>query len=65
MYNSPLAGGALSHPYERFPAMFGNWLWEEYPYLLSCLFSAVFCGVCFVLTWVFLKEVWESTWRSE
>jgi len=52
----PFAGGALSHPYERFPALFGNWVWEEYPYLLSCLFSAICCAVCFVLVWVFLKE---------
>jgi len=55
--NSPLAGGTLSRPHERFPALFGNWFWEEYPYLLPCLFSAVFCAFCFVLTWLFLKEV--------
>lgn len=55
--NSPLAGGTLSRPHERFPTLFGNWFWEEYPYLLPCLFSTVFCTLCFVLTWVFLKEV--------
>jgi len=55
--NSPLAGGSLSRPHERFPALFGNWFWEEYPYLLPCLFSAVFCAFCFVLIWLFLKEV--------
>ena len=57
MCNSPLAGGSLSHPHERFPTLFGNRLWEEYPYLLPCLFSAIFCAFSFVLTWLFLKEV--------
>ena len=55
--DSPLAGGSLSRPHERFPALFGNRFWEEYPYLLSCLFPAAFCAFCFVLTWLFLKEV--------
>jgi len=55
--DSPLAGGSLSRPHERFPALFGNWFWEEYPYLLPCLFSAVFCSFCFALIWLFLKEV--------
>jgi len=36
--------------------LFGNWFWEEYPYLLPCLFSAVFCAFCFVITSLFLKE---------
>lgn len=54
---SPFAGGTLSRPHERFPALFGNWFWEEYPYLLPCLFSAAFCAFCFVITWLFLKEV--------
>ncbi|KAF9652374.1 MFS general substrate transporter [Thelephora ganbajun] len=52
----PFAGGTLSRPHERFPALFGNWFWEEYPYLLSCLFSAIFCAYCFILIWAFLKE---------
>ena len=65
MYNSPLAGGALSHPRERFPALFGNQLWEEYPYLLSCLSSAAFSSLCSTLNWAFLKEVRESAWSSE
>ena len=64
MRNSPFAGGVLSHPHERFPALFGNRLWGEYPYLLSCLFSAMCCAICFVLIWVFLKEVREFTRRS-
>lgn len=57
IFNSPLVGGLLSRPHDRFPTLFGNWLWEEYPYLLPCLFSATFCGFSFVLTWLFLKEV--------
>jgi hypothetical protein len=55
--NSPFAGGVLSRPHERFPALFGNWVWEEYPYLLPCLFSAASCAVFFTFAWAFLKEV--------
>jgi len=57
VYDSPLAGGSLSRPHERFPTLFRNWFWEKYPYLLPCLFSAVFCTLCVILTWLFLKEV--------
>ncbi|KAF9644584.1 MFS general substrate transporter, partial [Thelephora ganbajun] len=52
----PFAGGSLSRPHKKFPTVFGNWFWEEYPYLLPCLFSAVFCAFCFILIWAFLKE---------
>ena len=55
--NSPVAGGLLSRPHERFPTLFGNWFWKEYPYLLPCLFSAVFCASCFIIIWLFLEEV--------
>ncbi|KZT38806.1 MFS general substrate transporter [Sistotremastrum suecicum HHB10207 ss-3] len=37
----PLIGGALSHPFERFPRVFGsNQFWEEYPYFLPCATAA-------------------------
>jgi len=52
----PLAGGSLSRPHERFPTLFGNWFWREYPYLLPCLFSATYCIFCLVFAWLFLKE---------
>ena len=53
-------GGLLSRPHERFPILFGNWFWEEYPYLLPCLFAAAACAFCFIFIWIFLKEVRES-----
>lgn len=49
-------GGYLSHPYERFPALFDNWtIFKTYPYLLPCLVAAimtllgiVFCQIYYV-----------------
>jgi len=52
----PLVGGGLSRPHETFPALFNNWFWQKYPYLLPCLFSAVYSAFCFVITWLYLDE---------
>ena len=60
-FDRPLAGGWLSRPHERFPTLFGNWFWEQYPYLLPCLFSAVFCALSFIVTGLLLEEVRELT----
>lgn len=58
---SPLIGGTLSHPYERFPKVFGGAFWHQYPYFLPCFASACFSGVSFLIALCFLKEVSHST----
>ncbi|PFH46778.1 hypothetical protein AMATHDRAFT_153861 [Amanita thiersii Skay4041] len=52
----PLVGGSLSRPQERFPKVFGNRFWKEYPYFLPCVATASFVLVMSIVTMVFLKE---------
>ena len=53
----PLIGGALSHPAERFPSIFGgNSFLERYPYFLPCAIPASFCIVAWIVTLVLLRE---------
>jgi len=52
----PFAGGALARPYGRFPNVFGQRIWKEYPYLLPCLFSASVSALAFMAILGFLKE---------
>ncbi|KAF8574984.1 MFS general substrate transporter [Ramaria rubella] len=50
-------GGVLTHPYERFPSIFGHWqFWKSYPYALPCFVSAIFCLSALLITFFFLKE---------
>ncbi|TFK50149.1 MFS general substrate transporter [Heliocybe sulcata] len=52
----PFFGGSLSRPHDRFPKVFRNPFWQEYPYFLPCLVSASFSALCFLLALFFLKE---------
>ncbi|EJC99925.1 MFS general substrate transporter [Fomitiporia mediterranea MF3/22] len=53
----PLIGGALSHPTERFPDLFGgNAFLEKYPYFLPCSIPATFSILAWFVTLVWLKE---------
>lgn len=53
----PLIGGALAHPTERFPNLFGgNKFLEKYPYFLPCSIPATFSIICWLVTYLFLKE---------
>ncbi|KAF9266457.1 MFS multidrug-resistance DHA1 sub-family [Marasmius fiardii PR-910] len=53
----PLIGGALSHPAEQFPELFGHSKFmKEYPYFLPCAVPAVFSALAWVVTFCFLKE---------
>jgi hypothetical protein len=52
----PLIGGILSKPHEHYPKVFGNPLWEKYPYLLPCAVVASFTATAFLLTAFFLRE---------
>ena len=52
----PIAGGILSHPYDRFPRVFGYSFWRDYPYLLPCLFSASFAAFASLIALFFLEE---------
>jgi hypothetical protein len=68
---SPLIGGTLSRPQDRWPHLFAHPFWAEYPYLLPCLVVAAYCCMSWVLTAAFLKEVrlfyppnLEACWRK-
>lgn len=52
----PLLGGTLSNPHERFPTVFRNEFWKEYPYFLPCLVASSFSFVTIGITSVFFKE---------
>jgi hypothetical protein len=55
---APLMGGALQHPAERFPSVFGgSAFWIKHPYFLPCLCVAGFCGFTFLLGLLLLEEV--------
>jgi hypothetical protein len=55
---SPMIGGSLSRPAERFPDTFGNSEFlKKYPYFLPCAVPATFSVLVWVLIFVFLREV--------
>lgn len=55
--SSPLMGGGLSRPHERFPSVFGGSFWRKYPYFLPCLAAAGFVFAAFLIALVLFKEV--------
>lgn len=54
---SPLIGGSLARPSDRFPNAFSTKFWKEFPYFLPCFATASVVFVVFVITALFLKEV--------
>ena len=58
-------GGGCSHPYERFPKIFGwSKFWKHYPYALPCFISASFCVSAFAIAFLWLKEVRRGVFLS-
>ncbi|KAI0078782.1 member of major facilitator superfamily multidrug-resistance, DHA1 sub-family [Panus rudis PR-1116 ss-1] len=57
----PAIGGYLSRPTEQFPDTFGhNEFLERYPYFLACAVPATFSALCWLVTFLFLKETVPS-----
>ena len=54
---SPLLGGSLSRPHERFPKFFGGAFWKDYPYFLPCLITSSYVAFSFVFALLYFKEV--------
>ena len=50
-------GGALSKPSERFPNVFRDTFWKDYPYFLPCLVAASFVLFTFTVLLIVFKEV--------
>ena len=50
-------GGFLSRPQDRWPDVFPQPFWAEYPYSLPCLVVASFTLIPFALTAIFFEEV--------
>lgn len=60
---SPVMGGYLSHPAERFPNVFGNPFWINNPYFLPCLVAAIFAFGSAMLATIILEETHPSLRR--
>ncbi|KZT54511.1 MFS general substrate transporter [Calocera cornea HHB12733] len=58
----PSIGGMLSRPTETFPSVFGGVkFWEDYPYFLPCLCSAIITGVSLLVALFALEEASYNT----
>jgi len=55
MIFSPLVGGNLARPQERWPHLFTHSFWAKYPYFLPCLVVAAYCVISFVTVALFLN----------
>jgi hypothetical protein len=54
---SPIIGGILSRPQDRWPSVFSHPFWANYPYLLPCLACAAYACVSLVIVANYLEEV--------
>ena len=54
---SPLYGGTLAKPQERWPHIFQSEFWATYPYFLPSLVSGCFTLLTFLVCAIFMKEV--------
>lgn len=62
---SPVVGGTLSNPAQRWPKTFGkSTFWIKYPYFLPCFVTALFSISAFLSTLVGLREVRDSLLHS-
>lgn len=52
----PYIGGSLEHPRDKFPGMFHDQFWAEYPYFLPSVVAAGTTGISFFATLGWLKE---------
>ncbi|KAF8902180.1 major facilitator superfamily domain-containing protein [Mucidula mucida] len=52
----PLIGGTFARPHDRFPSVFKNSFWEQYPYFLPCLISGACAFAGALLTLFVFKE---------
>jgi len=57
---SPVLGGSLANPADRYPGVFSSFLSTEHPYLLACLSGVFFRVAGFLVVLFYLKEVWSS-----
>jgi hypothetical protein len=54
---SPLYGGTLAKPQERWPHIFQSKFWATYPYFLPSLVSGCFTLFTFLICTIFMREV--------
>ncbi|KAH9059713.1 major facilitator superfamily domain-containing protein [Lactarius vividus] len=57
---SPLVGGILSRPQDRWPHIFSHSFWADYPYFLPCLVAATSTCLSFIITGLYLEETLDS-----
>lgn len=58
----PIVGGSLTRPNDRFPKVFTNQFWKEYPYFLPCVASSGFVFGSLIITVLFFEET-VRTWK--
>ncbi|KAI5988261.1 major facilitator superfamily domain-containing protein [Pisolithus marmoratus] len=63
--DSPLIGGGLAKPHDRWPKLFSGSFWVQYPYFLPCVVSASFAAFSFFITALFLEESQPSRRRRK
>jgi hypothetical protein len=54
---SPVIGGVLARPQDRWPATFSDPFWAKYPYFLPCIVSAAFVCFSFAIVAIYFEEV--------
>ncbi|EIW79412.1 MFS general substrate transporter [Coniophora puteana RWD-64-598 SS2] len=54
---SPLIGGTLAHPEQRWPHLFSGKFWYDYPYFLPCAVSGILVALFTLIMAIWLKEV--------
>jgi MFS family permease len=57
---SPLIGGVLSRPQDRWPHTFSHRFWADYPYFLPCLVASSFMCISFIISTLYLEETLNS-----
>ncbi|KIM39372.1 hypothetical protein M413DRAFT_198239 [Hebeloma cylindrosporum] len=60
----PLLGGSLTRPADRFPTVFANQFWREYPYFLPCIATSAFVFGVLIITGLFFEET-VHTWTPK
>lgn len=53
---APLIGGQLAKPHDRWPNVFSDHFWIQYPYFLPCAASASCSAFAFLIAALFMKE---------
>ncbi|KAI0287659.1 MFS general substrate transporter [Russula brevipes] len=57
----PYVGGFLSRPHDRWPGLFSNSFWVQYPYFLPCAVTSGYAMLSLIVASILLKETLPNT----